>query len=291
VLAEKKVIAIARIPRQWRQNGVESTMNNLQRGWAACLLLAGHLLLAQEPLTRSSRAASPSVIQPEAWRIVELANQARAEAGAGALKWDPALADAARKHCLRMTAEGSISHRYRGEPDPAERAAQAGAHFNLVEENVALGPDPATIHQQWMHSPGHRVNLLNPDVDRIGVAVVAGRHGLYAVADYARNVPVLSQAQVEARVAGMVHDSGVAVDHDAKDAREACATDDGVPGSRPGSRSRFVMRWQSSELNQLPDELTETLASGEFRRAQVASCPAQGQRGSFTAYRLAVLLY
>lgn len=142
-----------------------------------------------------------------------------------------------------------------------------------------------------MHSRGHRSNLLNPEVDRVGVALVAGRNGLYAVADYARNVPVLTQAQVEARVAGMMQSSGVSVVRDASDAREACATDDGVPGSKPGARSRFVMRWQDAELSRLPRELTDNLASGQFRKAEVASCPPQGQQGWFTAYRVAVLLF
>jgi hypothetical protein len=142
-----------------------------------------------------------------------------------------------------MAVEGPISHRYAGEPEPAERAARAGAHFNLVEENVALGPDPATIHQQWMHSPGHRTNLLNPEVNRVGVAVVAGRRGLYAVADYARNVPVLTQAQVEAKVSGMVQGRGVTVVRGGNAARVACSTDRGVPSSESGGHSRFIMRW------------------------------------------------
>ena len=109
--------------------------------------------------------------------------------GAGPLQWDPALAEAARQHCLRMAAEGPISHRYGGEPDLTERAGQAGAHFSLIEENVAIGPSPAAIHDEWMHSPGHRTNLLNPQVDRVGMAVVASRGVLYAVADYAKAVP------------------------------------------------------------------------------------------------------
>jgi hypothetical protein len=246
------------------------------------------MLVAQ---ARPSQPASSGAIQAEAWRIVELANQARTAAGAGPLKWDPALATAARQHCLRMAAEGPISHQYPGEPEPAERAARAGAHFNLVEENVALGPDPGTIHQQWMHSPGHRTNLLNPSVDRIGVAIVTGRRGLYAVADYSRNVPVLTQAQVETWVAGMVQSGGVEIQHDVKAAREACKTDDGVPGSDSRGRIRFIMRWQDSELSRLPGELTKELASGRFSRAEVGSCPAQGEQGWFTAYRIAVLLY
>ncbi len=157
-----------------------------------------------------SQSGRPGTIQPEAWQIVLLANQARAAAGAGPLQWDPALAEAARQHCLRMAAEGPISHRYGGEPDVGERAGQAGAHFSLIEENVAIAPTPATIHDGWMHSPGHRENLLNPQVDRVGVAVVASRGVLYAVADYERSVPVLTQAQVEAAVARLVRARGVA---------------------------------------------------------------------------------
>lgn len=220
-----------------------------------------------------------------------LANQSRAEAGAGPLKWDPALAVAARRHCLRMAAEGPISHQYRGEPDLSTRAAEAGAHFSLVEENVAVGPDPSTIHQMWMHSPGHRTNLLNPAVDRVGVAVVASRNGLYAVADYERAVPLLTQAQVEAKVAGMVETGGVVVAHGSNEARQACVTDKGMPGFESGGRSKFVMRWEDSDLSRLPRELTTEMASGKFRKAEVASCTPQGQQGTFTAYRIAVLLF
>ena len=264
-------------------------MNVFVRGWAVCLMLGAPVVFLQAQ-PRSSQIQNSQSIQVEAWRIVQLANQARAAAGAAPLKWDAALGAAARQHCLRMAAEGPLSHRYRGEPEPAERAARADAHFSLIEENVALGPDPATIHQEWMHSSGHRSNLLNPEVDRIGVAVVAGRRGLYAVADYARNVPLLTQAQVEAKVAGLVQEKGVAVERSSNAARQACKSDHGVPDAESGARSRFVMRWQDADLSRLPRELTGKLASGQFRHAEVGSCPPQGQQGWFTAYRVAVLL-
>ena len=255
------------------------------------LALVASLVLAQAQPTRSSRVESSAAIQAEAGQIVSLANQSRAQAGAAPLKWDAALAEAARQHCLRMAVEGPISHQYPGEPDVSERAAQAGAHFSLIEENVAIGPDPAVIHEEWMRSPHHRANLLNPEVDRVGVAVVAGRQGLYAVADYARAVPVLTQAQLEATIAGLLKASGVAVLRDANFARLACAMDEGLPTSKSGQRPRFIMRWQSADLTHLPQELVDQLASGEFRQAAAGSCPPQGQQSSFTAYRVAVLLY
>jgi hypothetical protein len=227
----------------------------------------------------------------EAGRIFALANQARAQAGVGHLDWDPALADAALQHCQRMAAEGPISHQYNGEPDLSTRTAQAGAHYSVIEENVAMGPSADAIHEEWMHSPGHRANLLSPDVDRVGVAVVAARGELYAVADYSRAVEQLSAPQVEAKVAALLRTSGVAILRDPSVARTACATDEGMPRSEGGPMARFVMRWQDADLTQLPQALAERLASGKYRQAAVGSCPAQVAGGSFTAYRVAVLLY
>ncbi len=238
-----------------------------------------------------AQTANSTAIPADAWQLVLLANQARAQAGAGPLQWDAALASAARQHCLRMAAEGQLSHQYAGEPDVSERAAQAAAHFSLIEENVALAPTPATIHDAWMHSPGHRANLLNPQVDHVGVAVVAGRYGLYAVADYERIVPVLTQAQIEAQVDDLVKASGVAILPDPTLARTVCAAEGAMPHPASGPRPHFAMFWEGAQLTQLPKNLVDALASGKYHQAAVGSCSAQGEQGTFTAYRIAVLLF
>jgi hypothetical protein len=51
------------------------------------------------------------------------------------------------------------------------------------------------------------------------------------------------------------------------------------------------MRWQASDLSQLPQALVDHLSSGNYHQASVGSCPAQGGQNSFSSYRLAVLLY
>ena len=122
-----------------------------------------------------------------------------------------------------MAGAGPISHQYRGEPDLGSRAAQAGAHFGLIEENVGLAPSAAAVHQGWMQSPGHRKNMLSPEVDHVGIAVVYARGVLYVVADYSAAVENLSPLQVEARVAALVHASGVSLLRDPTMARSACA--------------------------------------------------------------------
>jgi hypothetical protein len=232
------------------------------------------------------------VPQPaKAEQLYAMANATRDQGGLRQLEWDPALAEAAMKHCMRMAAEGPISHRYGGEPDLSERAGAAGAHFSLIEENIAVGSYPGKIHQGWLDSPGHRANLLNPDIDRIGVAVVAAQGVLFAVADYARGVPVLATAQVESAVAGLLRTKGVVIRQDAADARATCHLDRGLPSMAGAEPPQFVMRWQGPDLDRLPPELVERLASGRYRQAAVGSCPARNAEGAFTVYRVAVLLY
>jgi Cysteine-rich secretory protein family len=248
--------------------------------FAAC----GWNALGQEMPAKSQTL--PAVAQ----QLFAMANESRAEAGAGRLVWDPALAQAAMQHCLRMTEEDSLSHQYRGEADLATRANTAGARFGLIEENIALGSRVAGIHEGWLESPGHRANLLNLEVNRIGVAVIASQGVIFAVEDFSRGVPALTAVQVEGTVAGLIRAERVPVSQDARDARAACTMDSGVPASAD-PRPRFIFRWQGAELTSLPPELVRMLASKEYRRAAVGNCPPAGGQGQFTTYRMAVLLY
>jgi cyanophycinase-like exopeptidase len=142
-----------------------------------------------------------------------------------------------------------------------------------------------------MHSTGHRENMLNPDVDRVGIAVIASRGVLYATADYAHGVQALSQTEIEQHVAELIKPSGVAVGGSVSLARAACSTESGVPRSSGPMQPLFVMRWQDSDLSHLPKQLADQLASGRYRAASVGSCDPSGAAGTFTAYRVAVLLY
>lgn len=277
------------LPPEHSDMGTVSGFNQYMRIFVRGLSLAFMAMASAVVFAQAQYGASDE--RGAAEQIFALANEARSQAGVGKLEWDPALAQAALQHCRRMAQEGPIAHRYGGEADVSGRAAQAGAHFSVIEENVAVGPTADVIHQEWMNSPGHRSNLLSPEVDHVGVAVVAARGVLYAVADYSRVVQSLSQTQVEERVAVLIRPSGVAILRDPTLARQACTTDEGIPRGASGQTPRFVMRWQDADLSHLPQALAEHLASGKYREAAVGSCPAQIAEGSFTAYRVAVLLY
>ena len=130
------------------------------------LLFLAFWLLVTTPLPLLAQEGRE--IQPEAEQLMQLANQARAAAGVQTLRWDNALAAAARKHTLRMASEGPIAHQYPGELNVSERAGLTGAHFDLIEENVAVAHSVEAIHEGWMQSKLHRENLLSPEVDSVG---------------------------------------------------------------------------------------------------------------------------
>ena len=265
-----------------------------------CLLLCSAFVSAVQPYAMHAEESSPAsapivqlgsqIIGSNAQQLFLLGNQARIAQGAKPLTWDPALAVAAQQHCARLAGESLLSHQYDGEADLSQRAGQAGAHFSLVEENIAEGDQPASIHQAWMNSQHHRENLLNPGVDRVGIAVFARGNMLYAVADFAHAVSVLTPEQVEARISNLVEAAGVSAHGNSIGARIACAQDHGLPVSLDNLHPEFIMRWQDTELSQLPSALIDRIATGKYHEAAVGSCSSKSAENPFTVYRVAVLL-
>ena len=228
--------------------------------------------------------------------LLDLANQARTDAGLKPLVRDAGLASAAHAHAVRMAAEGPISHRYGGELDLAQRAAGAGAHFSLIEENIAIADSPLHVHESWMKSPAHHDNLLNPKIDRIGVALIPAHDVLYAVADYAQGVAAMNAADVEASVGKVIAEKGMTLLPDPSAARHYCAQESSTSdkSQSTGMRPRFLMRWQSADITNLPPQMAQALASGQFKQASVGACAPQGNGSGapvFSGYRVAVLLY
>jgi len=220
--------------------------------------------------------------------LFRMTNAARSEQGLAPLKWDDALAQAARAHAELLLQNGQLSHQFPGEPGLALRVAQAGAHFQTVAENVAEGPGIDSIQRGWMNSPPHRANILDPGLNAVGFGIVQHGDVLYAVADFARAVPSLSFDQVEAAVAKLLAAQGVQTSGPTVDARETCEMSHGAAG---GSSPRFIMRWQSADLSQLPDALEEQLRTKTYRTAAIGACSSANAESGFTTYRVAVLLY
>jgi uncharacterized protein YkwD len=119
-------------------------------------------------------------------QLFQAINRERAAHGLPALKWDDALANAARQHAEAMAAQKAISHTFPGEPSLPSRATRAGARFSWLSENVAAGPNAENISEQWMQSPNHRANLLDADMDTIGMGAAERNRVVFAVADFSK---------------------------------------------------------------------------------------------------------
>ena len=122
-------------------------------------------------------------------QIFDAANQTRRAQGLLRLKWDPSLARAAQQHAIVMARQNALSHQFPGEPSLPARAEHAGLYFISLSENVAQGSDPQTVSDQWVRSPEHRENLLDPNMNVIGIGVVERDGELFAVEDFARIKP------------------------------------------------------------------------------------------------------
>lgn len=223
----------------------------------------------------------------QAQHIFELTNQDRQAQGLQPLHWDASLAQAAQTHAERMAAENNLSHQYPGEPNVAQRTAQAGAHFQAIAENIASGYSERAIETEWMHSTPHRTNILDPRMNALGVGVVE-RHGtLFAVEDFSDASEALSPRQVEAKVGDLLRQENIDPSAPRAAAALACSSNGGYP---KGETGKLVVRFDTGDLSQLPGQVAAQIRSGSYHRASVAACPG-GRQGSFTTYQVAIVLY
>jgi len=179
-------------------------MAQMMSGSKSGMAMAGLVsLLALSAMAGPQNAGSESAAaEQELFRMI---NRDRAKAGVPGLKWNEWLAQAARKHAAEMARRGQLLHQFPGEPGLRDRIAATSIRFNASAENIALGPTAAGINDDWMLSPGHRANILEPRYNAIGVAVVRNSDELYAVTDFAHSVPALSASDLEGAVATAVN--------------------------------------------------------------------------------------
>ena len=235
---------------------------------------------------RATTASSPVPRSLNEQALFESLNQERASHGLTALHWDARLADAAQLHAQRMADTKDLSHQLPGEPELLARLSSSGARFTSIAENIAEGPDVEAIHDGWMHSPGHRANILNPQNTAVGIAVVQGSKQLFAVQDFSRAVEDLDLTQQEKKVSALLSAHGLHVEKKVVEARRNCDADFGISGVTVVS----LIRFDSSDLNLLPEGVTKTIRSRSFRDAAVGACPPASKSG-FASYRLVILLF
>ena len=131
-----------------------------------------------------SRKADVSKV---AARIVEMTNSFRSGESRERVKSNAELHAAARYFADYMARTGRYGHTADGR-QPSGRAERHGYDFCLVAENIAYAHNSAgygtedlakEFTQGWINSPGHRQNMIEPDVVETGVAVSRSDSGVY----------------------------------------------------------------------------------------------------------------
>lgn len=108
--------------------------------------------------------------------VITYTNEQRAVAGLPPLHINDKLNRAAKSKLDDMFAKQYFEHESPDGKGPAEIISQAGYEYVVVGENLALGNfrNDQTLVEAWMHSPGHRANILHNRFQEIGVAVGQG---------------------------------------------------------------------------------------------------------------------
>jgi uncharacterized protein YkwD len=113
-----------------------------------------------------------TVAESEA-ELLRLLNHDRQQAGLAALVLDGRLAKIARAHCEEMARKRSVFHHSPTTGTPEDRVHRAKIKGSLIAENLAQAPTEEEAERSLLDSPGHRRNILDPQLLKVGIGVAA----------------------------------------------------------------------------------------------------------------------
>lgn len=113
---------------------------------------------------------NPPTPNPQVQSLLAEINQERAQAGLPLLSLNAALMAAAQSHATDMAERNFFSPQGSDGSTTETRVAAAGYRQAPIAENIGVSrADASQIVHKWLHSPGYRSNLLNPDYQVAGV--------------------------------------------------------------------------------------------------------------------------
>ncbi len=107
--------------------------------------------------------------------LIEMANTARQSCGFQPLKENPVLSQAAYLKAEDMIEKGYFAHYSPEGTTPWYWLEKSGYNYSSAGENLAIGfSESEQVHIAWMNSSSHKKNILNPNYQEIGIAVLRG---------------------------------------------------------------------------------------------------------------------
>lgn len=222
---------------------------------------------------------SPYDVEAER-ELLGLTNQARAQAAMGPLQSDDGLTQAARQHAAEMATQQQLSHQFAGEPSLAQRlAAKCTLHLDQAGENVAYAGSTEQAHQDLMHSPPHRENLLNPAYNVAGFGVVRVGTMLYVAQDFGHSLPAYSPRQAGGIISGTIarvrRQANLPqlqwMDSDAAD-EAACSMARADSLKKAAPRGAYILRYTTAQPEALPDAASKAIEDRSVRTFSLGTC-------------------
>jgi uncharacterized protein YkwD len=171
--------------------------------------------------TYSSEQSQPGIaLEKAATLVVRQTNTFRADEGLSKLEVDSNLESAARYFAEYMARTDKYGHSADGSR-PSERAKDHGYDYCIVLENIAYFYNSSGFTAErlgtkafrgWKNSPGHRKNMLDPDVTQTGVALAqSDKTGYY----YA--VQMFGRPKQQSIEFSIVNNAGATVEYEIAD--------------------------------------------------------------------------
>lgn len=112
-----------------------------------------------------------------AMEVAAIVNRERAANGLPVLKYSDELSKAANTRAKEI--QSYFSHTRPDGRSCFTAVTDMGIRYRYIGENIAYGQrSPVEVMNGWMNSPGHRANILSPNVEYMGIGV-AQRNGVY----------------------------------------------------------------------------------------------------------------
>lgn len=134
-------------------------------------------------LTDMTGSSDPATFIPpnnQAQRMLLAVNNERAKEDVAPLSWCRNLAAASTSHANDMAKRGYFEHDTPEGLDPTDRALTSGYGGGAGENIAVLQESVVEVMYAWMHSTGHRENILDFSYVHFGFGIARGRYDGHA---------------------------------------------------------------------------------------------------------------
>lgn len=238
-------------------------------------------------------------IETSSHALMNRINEERVSRGFSKLEWNDHLAESALTHGRRLVEQGHLSHQLPGEQDLSERIHTTGLRFDAAGENLAIAGSVEQIHSALMNSPPHRENILDPNYNSVGIAIISRGRDLYAVENFARMYPDFSEPEFRNELISTFNQARkaqknlpIAIHVDSHLVEAACSgTSDAQGVLRDEFGARTLVIFTASSPDKMPQDMLDAAADPNLARMNIGVCFRPGKTQGNASFRIVAALF